>query len=145
MTGTASARLWCRYGHLERCPSIGRELPDTSERLTGQGLTEWRVSNRTFVWQRPLRRADIQALGDAAPDGEVLAAYVPDLVAKESLCADDPSVYFTTPHFDDYPIVLVCLEAIAADELKELLGEAWLESAPKRLAKEFLDGQVAGP
>jgi hypothetical protein len=60
--------------------------------------------------------------------------------AKEALLATDPDVYFTTPHFDGYPAVLVRLERIAADELAELIGEAWLARAPKRLAREHLDG-----
>jgi hypothetical protein len=119
-------------------------LPDTLERTTGRGESEWRVGRHAFVWERPLRRADLEALGDTAPPGDVLAAYVPDLVAKEALCADDPSVYFTTPHFDGYPIVLVRLDAIPTDELEELLVEAWLERAPERLARSFVDRTPEG-
>jgi len=98
----------------------------------------WRVGAKAFAWERPLRRADYEALGDAAPDGPVLAARVPDLVAKEALVADAPTIYFTTPHFNGYPAVLVRLERIPVDELEELLVEAWLDRAPKRLAKEYL-------
>ena len=94
-----------------------------------------------FVWERPLRRADLNALGDAAPDGPILGAWVEHEIAKESLLAGDPSVYFTTPHFDGYPIVLVRLDAIADDELRELIVEAWLARAPKRLADEYVAGQ----
>ena len=57
------------------------------------------------------------------------------------MLADDPSVYFTTPHFDGYPIVLVRLDAIADDELRELIVEAWLARAPARLADEYVAGQ----
>ena len=49
------------------------------------------------MWERPLRRSDLDALGDAAPDGPILGARVEHLVAKEALLADDPSVFFTTP------------------------------------------------
>jgi len=65
-------------------------------------------------------------------------------VAKEALLADDPAVYFTTPHFDGYPAILVRLERIGAEELEELeelLAEAWLARAPKRLAKAFLEAR----
>ncbi len=62
-------------------------------------------------------------------------------MAKEALLADAPGVYFTTPHFDGYPAVLVRLGEIAVPELEELLAEAWLARAPKRLAKAFLDGR----
>ena len=64
---------------------------------------------------------------------------MPDLGAKEALIADEPEVYFTTPHFDGYPAVLVRLERIGVPELKELLVEAWLARAPKRLAAEHRD------
>jgi hypothetical protein len=77
-------------------------------------------------------------LGDAAPDGPILGARVEHLVAKEALIADDPDVYFTTPHFDGYPAVLVRLERIGLDELEELIVEGWLARAPKRLAKEYV-------
>jgi hypothetical protein len=115
---------------------VALALPETDER---PGDTpQWRVRDKLFAWDRPLRRGDLEALGDAAPDGPVLAARVPDLGAREALLADDPRVYFTTPHFDGYPAVLVRLDLIADDELEELLVEAWLARAPKRVAKEYL-------
>lgn len=99
----------------------------------------WRVRNKAVVWERPLRAADHAALGDAAPEGDILGATVPDEGVKHALIADSPGIYFTTPHFDGYPAVLVRLEAIDVDELQELATEAWLVQAPKKLVKEFLD------
>ena len=99
----------------------------------------WTVKGKAFAWERPLRRGDREALGDAAPDGPILGARVEHLVAKNALLADDPDVYFTTPHFDGYPAILVRLEHIAVAELEVLLAEAWLARAPKRLAKAFLE------
>lgn len=87
-------------------------------------------------WERPLRNADFEALGDDAPQGEILGARVEDLLAKESLIADEPAI-FTTPHFDDYPPVLIELERIDADVLEEIIVEAWLSRAPKRLARAY--------
>jgi hypothetical protein len=112
-------------------------LPDTSE-VESRGLRQWRVKDKLFVWERPLRRADLEALGDGAPDGPILGARVEHLVAKEAVLSDDPSVFFTTPHFDGYPAVLVRLDRIAAGELEEVITEAWLVRAPKRLADAFL-------
>jgi hypothetical protein len=63
---------------------------------------------------------------------------VADVGVKEALVADDPAVYFTTPHFDGYPAVLVRLAEIDPDELRELLRDAWLAQAPKRLALAYL-------
>jgi len=95
------------------------------------------------VWERPLRASDLRALGDAAPDGPILGARVEHEVAKQALIADDPEVYFTTPHFDGYAAVLVRLERIALDELEELITEAWLCRAPKRLAKDYMETRKA--
>ena len=117
---------------------IALGLPETSERLS-RGLRQWSVRDRSFVWERPLRRADLEALGDDAPDGPILGAHVEHVGAKEALLATDPGVFFTTPHFDGYAAVLVRLERIAADDLAELIGEAWLARAPKRLARNQLD------
>jgi hypothetical protein len=114
-------------------------LPQTFERSSRDGLPGWSVRDKTFAWERPLRRGDLEALGDAAPKGPVLAARVPDLGAKEALLADGGDVYFTTPHFDGYAAVLVRLDRVAVPELEELLAEAWLSRAPKRLAAEYLD------
>ena len=97
------------------------------------------MKDKGFVWERPLRRADYAALGDDAPDGPILGARVEHLGAKEALLADDPAVFFTTPHFDGYPAILVRLEPISVEDLEELVTEAWLAAAPKRLAKAFID------
>jgi hypothetical protein len=117
---------------------IALALPETSERSAGEGLPQWRVRDKLFAWARPLRPADLVALGDAAPDGPILAARVPDVGVKEALVVDDPGVYFTTPHFDGYPAILVRLDRIAIPELGELVVEAWLDRAPKRLARAYL-------
>ncbi len=109
-------------------------LPETSERISREHR-QWRVRDKLFVWERPLRRSDIEALGPDAPDGPILGARVEHLGAKEALIADDPTVsddptvYFTTPHFDGYPAILVRLDEIALDDLHELVVEAWLARA----------------
>ena len=112
-------------------------LPETAERLS-RGLRQWRVKDKLFVWERPLRGTDLEALGAGAPEGPILGARVEHLGAKEALLADDPDVFFTTPHFDGYPAILVRLELISREDLQELIGEAWLCRAPKRLAAEWL-------
>lgn len=102
---------------------------------------EWKVKDKGFVWERPLGKKDIATLGAAAPDGDILGAHVADLGVKAALIADDPDVYFTTPHFDNYPAILVRLERIDTAQLDELITDAWLLRAPKRLAKSYLDAQ----
>jgi hypothetical protein len=110
------------------------QLPETTE----ASPRDWRVRKKLMVWERPLRKADYAALGEDAPDGDVLGARVPDEGVKFALIADQPGVYFTTPHFDGYPMVLVRLAEIDVPELTELVTEAWLAQAPKTLVKAFL-------
>lgn len=120
-------------------------MPEATE-VVSRGNAQWRVKNKLFVWERPLRRTDLEALGAAAPGGPILGARVEHLVAKEALLADDPEVFFTTPHFDGYPSVLVRLDRIAPAGLDEVIVEAWLARAPPRLARAYLEerGDPAG-
>jgi hypothetical protein len=117
---------------------IALALPETSEAVS-RDQRHWRVKDKLFVWERPLRRGDIEALGADAPDGPILGARVEHLGAKEALLADDAGVFFTTPHFDGYPAILVRLDRITMDDLNEVIVEAWLARAPKRLAKAYID------
>jgi hypothetical protein len=112
-------------------------LPETDERLARE-RRQWRVKDKLFVWERPLRLKEVEELGEAAPDGPILGARVEHLGAKEALIADDPSVYFTTSHFKGSAAILVRLERIALAELEEVVVEAWLTRAPKRTMEAFL-------
>jgi hypothetical protein len=112
---------------------LALELPEVVERAP----RDWRVKDKLLVWERPLRKADLAALGEAAPRGAILGAWVPDLDIKEMRLAARPEVFFTTPHFDGYAIVLVRLAAIGKGDLGQLIVEAWLARAPKRLVKAF--------
>ncbi|MGB7867734.1 MAG: MmcQ/YjbR family DNA-binding protein [Mycobacterium sp.] len=105
---------------------------------------EWRVGKKLIAWERPLRKSDREALaarGIEPPEGDILGARVADEGVKFAMIADEPDVYFTTPHFDGYPAVLVKLAEIDEVGLRELIVEAWLTQAPKRLVQEFL-GEV---
>jgi hypothetical protein len=116
---------------------IALALPETGERLS-RGQRQWRVRDKLFVWERPLRRPDLEALGPDAPSGPILGARVEHLGAKEALLADTSGAFFTTPHFDGYPAILVPLDAVSAEELDEIVVEAWLARAPARLVKAYL-------
>ncbi|WP_320669688.1 MmcQ/YjbR family DNA-binding protein [Patulibacter defluvii] len=125
--------------------TIAMALPGASERQSHEDLTQWRVKDKLFVWERPLRRADLEALGDDAPSGPILGARVEHVDLKDALIATDPAVFFTTPHFDGYPAILVRLDAIGDDQLRELVVDAWLARAPKRLVDAYLaDGGDGG-
>ena len=123
---------------------LAMALPETAEGTSRDGLPGWSVKGKSFAWERPLRRGDLQALGDAAPEGPVLAARVPDVGAKEALLADGGDAFFTIPHFEGYPAVLVLLDRIGDDDLEEVVVEAWLCRAPKRAAKAYLAKRSEG-
>lgn len=116
---------------------IALGLPETTEELAW-GHRHWKVRGKGFVWERPLRKPDLKALGEAAPEGPILGARVEHLVAREALLADPSGVFFTIPHFANYPAVLVLLEEIDLEGLDEVVVEAWLCRAPPKLAEAWL-------
>lgn len=118
--------------------SIALGLPETSEETRSSGTATWLVRGKSFAWERPLRRSDLEALGDAAPAGPILGVRTTDLELKEALLRSDPGVFFTTPHFDGYPAVLIVLTKIETTALHDVLVEGWLCRAPKRVADDFL-------
>ena len=118
---------------------ISLALPEATESKGG-----WRIREKAFAWVRPLRRkdkADLAALGQAVPEGEIMGIRLADELEKQELIAGEPDVFFTIPHFDGWPGVLVRLDVIGVDELEEVLTDAWLARAPKRLAKAFLESR----
>ena len=118
---------------------LALRLPGAQERAGSDGTVSWTVRGVGFVWERPLRRGDLAALGPAAPSGTVLGVRVADEGVKQALLTADPDVVFTTPHFDGYPVVLVRLEVIAPAELEELVVDAWRTRASRR-QRDQLDG-----
>ena len=126
----------------EDVAAIAGALPDVAE-STSYGNRDWKVRKKTFAWDRPLRTKEVEHLGGfepegAAPSGVILAVRVADEEAKQALVSSEPEIYFTTSHFDGYPAVLIRLERISRAELEELLIEAWLARAPKRVAAAYL-------
>jgi hypothetical protein len=116
---------------------IALGLPDTSEGRTF-GNASWRVKDKMFIWERPLRKKDLEALGSSAPKGPILGVRVEHLGIKDVILESDPDACFTTPHFNGYPAVLVQLDHVALEALEEMIVEAWLAVAPKKLAKDYL-------
>lgn len=107
-------------------------LPEVTE-TTSRGAAFWQVAGKGFVWERPLRANDLAELGDRAPSGPVAGARVIDEGDKQALISADPAVFLTTSHFDGYPAVLIDLDAIGVEELREIVDDAWRDRAPKRL------------
>jgi hypothetical protein len=128
---------------LEDVRRIALDLPGTSETVEGhRGGASWRTPNGSFVWERGPSVTDLRDLAQAAhewPSGEVAGLRTDGLEAKEELMAAYPAEFFSIPHFDGYPAVLVRLESIDLGLLREVITDAWLLRAPKRVAKAWLE------
>ena len=114
-------------------------LPQVTKELSDDGRPSYSVHGKMFCFHRG-RRPDAvdQATGERLSD--VLMFRVADLEEKDLLQASG-GVYFTTPHFNGYPAVLVRipdLEQLSRDELRDLVVDAWLTRAQKRVAKAWL-------
>jgi hypothetical protein len=70
------------------------------------------------------------------PRQNVLAVRVAGQAEKEMLLASDPDKFFTEPHYDGFPAVLIRLPAVQADELRELITDAWRCQAPLSLVRD---------
>ncbi len=116
---------------------LALELPDVVAGTDSQGY-KWEVHKVHFAYERPMRKRDREELGDATPTGDILGVRVADLDDKRGLIGSDPDIFFTIPHYANYPAVLVHLEKISIEQLREVLTDAWLCRAPKRLAARYL-------
>ena len=102
--------------------AAGRRLPETEE----------------GTWFRtPCLRVRKKSFCRMKEDGETLVVRVVDLEDKEALLRSDPETFFTTPHYDGYPYVLVRLDRVDPQQLRELIEDAWRLSAPKRVLAAY--------
>jgi hypothetical protein len=119
---------------------LALSLPHTSKELSDDGRPSYLVHGKLFCFHRGLRRDAVDPeTGDRLDD--VLMFRVADLDVKELLLADSRGVFFTTPHFNGYPAVLMRIPDLARidrEELYDLVVEAWLTKAQKRVAKAWL-------
>jgi hypothetical protein len=115
-------------------------LPHTTKELSADGRPAYLVHGKLFCCHRN-RRRDASDARTGEPLDDVLMFRVADLGVKELLLSDARGVFFTTPHFDGYPAVLVRIPDLARidrDELRDLVVEAWLTRAQKRVTNAWL-------
>ena len=120
-------------------------LPQVTKELSDDGRPSYLVHGKLFCCQRG-RRPDAVDPETGERLSDVLMFRVADLGVKELMLADDRGVFFTTPHFDGYPAVLIRIPVLARldrEELEDLVVEAWLTRAQKRVAKAWLTEHAA--
>jgi hypothetical protein len=111
---------------------IALALPGAEQ--DGDKLRYLVAGGKAFAWTWKKRvepkRARVEQL-------DVFAIRVSGREEKEALIASDPDKFFTEPHYNGFPAVLVRLDAIERGELAELLTDAWRAAAPRRLHAEL--------
>jgi hypothetical protein len=125
-----------------RVEAFAQTLPETTSTPSYGGAPALRVNRKMFARLRGEMADDLDEL-TGAPYGEVLMVGVGDLGEKEALLVTDPRTYFTVPHYDGYPAVLVRLAEADEAEVRELLVEAWMRTAPKRALRAY--EETVGP
>jgi hypothetical protein len=103
--------------------SIAESLPGAYEQASFGGRPSWRTPPRMFAWIRE--------------DPEALVVWVSSEEEKAAMIRSEPSRFFTTPHYDGTPILLVRLESTDFDEARELVTESWRLRAPRALVKSW--------
>jgi len=105
----------------ESVRELAAELPEVVEG-SSYGTPALRVRKKLFARLRE--------------DGETLVAFT-DPLEREALIQGDPRTFYITPHYADYPMVLIDLPRVDAEELRELLIESWRRRAPRRLLEAY--------
>jgi len=119
---------------------LAMAMPQTTKEVSKDGRPSYLVHGRMYCFHRSRRPDAVDPETGERPD-DVLMFRVEGLEVKDLLVADERTPYFTTPHFDGYPAVLLRIPDLARldrEELRELVAEAWLTRAQKRVAKAWL-------
>ena len=115
-------------------------MPLATKEMSEDGRPTYSVHGKFFCFHRS-RRPDAVDPETGERLDDVFVFRVADLGEKEILLRDDRGLFFTTPHWNGYSAVLMRIPDLARidrDELRDLIAEAWLTRAQKRVAKAWL-------
>ena len=119
--------------------ALALAMPGATKELSDEGRPSYLVNGKVFCFHRGPRPDAVDEHGARLED--VLMFRVDGAEEKELVLADPRGIFFTTPHWNGYPAVLLripSLEQVGKAELRDLVIDAWLTRAPKRVAKEWL-------
>lgn len=119
---------------------LAMAMPQTTKEVAEDGRPSYLVHGKMYCFHRS-RRPDAVDADTGERMADVLMFRVADLEEKEVVLSDARRLFFTTPHFNGYPAVLLRIRDLGAlhrDELRDTIAEAWLTRAQKRLAKAWL-------
>jgi hypothetical protein len=122
---------------------LAMAMPQATREVSDDGRPSYLVHGKMFCFHRS-RRPDAVDPETGERMADVLMFRVADLGVKELILSDARGIFFTTPHFNGYPAVLVRIPDLARldrEELRETVVEAWLTRAQKRVAKAWLRDQ----
>jgi hypothetical protein len=130
--GSPVRKNWAMSSSADDVRRIALSLPRAIQ--DGESIRYLVDGGKAFAWTWKKRiepkKARVEQL-------DVFAVRVTGEEEKRALIAADPDTFFTEPHYNNYPAVLVRLAAIENDELAELLTDAWRAAAPRRLVADF--------
>lgn len=130
-----------RPARLSDIDEAAAALPEVTRDPPSGGRPSFQVRGKTFAFARgPRKDAFDPETGEPYDDVLAFSCTAED---KESMVSDPDSPWFTTPHWNGYNAVLLLerdLGRLTAEEIREVVTDAWLAKAPKRLAKEVLGG-----
>ena len=115
---------------------VALALPHVEE-IDSEGF-DFRVGGKGFVWSYPERRPGQPRRIRA----DIAVLYVGDEAEKQALLLGEPRIFFTTPGYDGWPLVMLRLAEVDADRLTELVTDAWRMRAPRELAGDL---DLSGP
>ena len=115
---------------------IALALPEVQE-IASEGF-DFRVANKGFVWSYPERQpGQPRVIRD-----DIAVLYVGDEAEKQALLLGEPSLFFTTPGYDGWPLVMLRLVEVDVVRLRELVTDAWRMRAPASLADQFTSSMI---
>lgn len=116
---------------------IVTSLPSVTEG-TSYGNRAWSVAGKTFVWERPFSKADLKRFGnETPPTGPILGVRTTDLDEKDEVLSAELDGVFTIPHFDGFAGLLVQLDVVRDNTLRDLIEDAWMARAPQSLIDDY--------